>query len=93
MSFFNKFNDTDKINLFLGDFLVRNAGYPTRRELAKLLMKDMKENIKGYIRDENSLFQVSQVYLDGVVSSRSSLLKKIKNLYETNRETAEERIL
>ena len=89
MSFFNKFNDTDKINLFLGDFLVRNAGYPTRRELAKLLMKDMKENIKGYIRDENSLFQVSQVYLDGVVSSRSSLLKKIKNLYETNRETAE----
>jgi len=89
MSFFNKFNDTDKINLFLGDFLVRNAGYPTRRELAKLLMKDMKENIKGYIRDENSLFQVSQVYLDGVISSRSSLLKKIKNLYETNRETAE----
>lgn len=89
MSFFNKFNDTDKINLFLGDFLVRNAGYPTRRELAKLLMKDMKENIKGYIRDENSLFQVSQVYLDGVVSSRSSLLKKIKNLYETNRETVE----
>ena len=72
---------------------MRNAGYPTRRELAKLLMKDMKENIKGYIRDENSLFQVSQVYLDGVVSSRSSLLKKIKNLYETNRETAEERIL
>ena len=89
MSFFNKFNDTDKINLFLGDFLVRNSGYPTRRELDKLLMKDMKENIKGYIRDENSLFQVSQVYLDGVVSSRSSLLKKIKNLYETNRETAE----
>lgn len=89
MSFFNKFNDTDKINLFLGDFLVRNAGYPTRIELAKLLMKDMKENIKGYIRDENSLFQVSQVYLDGVVSSRNSLLKKIKNLYETNRETTE----
>ncbi|MDX8335612.1 MULTISPECIES: SIR2 family protein [Cetobacterium] len=89
MSFFNKFNESDKINLFLGDFLVRNAGYPTRRELAKLLMKDMKENIKGYIRDENSLFQVSQVYLDGVVSSRSSLLKKIKNLYETNRETPE----
>ncbi|MGL5175797.1 MAG: SIR2 family protein [Cetobacterium sp.] len=89
MSFFNKFNDTDKINLFLGDFLVRQAGYPTRRELAKLLMKDMKENIKGYIRDENSLFQVSQVYLDGVVSSRSSLLRKIKNLYETNRETSE----
>ena len=79
MSFFNNFNDTDKINLFLGDFLVKNTGYPTRRELAKLLIKDMKENIKGYIRDENSLFQVSQVYLDGVVSSRSSLLKKIKN--------------
>ncbi|MGL4653910.1 SIR2 family protein [Cetobacterium sp.] len=89
MSFFNKFNDTDKINLFLGDFLVKQAGYPTRRELARLLMKDMKENIKGYIRDENSLFQVSQVYLDGVVSSRSSLLRKIKNLYETNRETSE----
>ena len=69
--------------------MVRQAGYPTRRELAKLLMKDMKENIKGYIRDENSLFQVSQVYLDGVVSSRSSLLRKIKNLYETNRETSE----
>ena len=89
MSFFNKFNDTDKINLFLGDFLVKNTGYPTRRELAKLLIKDMKENIKGYIRDENSLFQVSQVYLDGVVSSRSSLLKKIKNLYETNKESAD----
>lgn len=89
MSFFNKFNETEKINLFLGDFLVRTAGYPTRIELAKLLMKDMKESIKGYIRDENSLFQVSQVYLDGVVSSRSSLLKKIKNLYETNRDAKE----
>lgn len=89
MSFFNKFNDTDKINLFLGDFLVKQAGYPTRRELARLLMKDMKESIKGYIRDENSLFQVSQIYLDGVISSRSSLLRKIKNLYETNRETSE----
>ena len=89
MSFFNKFNETEKINLFLGDFLVRTAGYPTRIELARLLMKDMKENIKGYIRDENSLFQVSQVYLDGVVSSRSSLLKKIKNLYETNRDAKE----
>ncbi|MBC2851937.1 hypothetical protein H5J22_11065 [Cetobacterium sp. 8H] len=89
MSFFNKFNEAEKINLFLGDFLVRTAGYPTRIELARLLMKDMKENIKGYIRDENSLFQVSQVYLDGVVSSRSSLLKKIKNLYETNRDAKE----
>ncbi|WP_297596295.1 SIR2 family protein [uncultured Cetobacterium sp.] len=89
MSFFNKFNETEKINLFLGDFLVRTAGYPTRIELAKLLMKDMKESIKGYIKDENSLFQVSQVYLDGVVSSRSSLLKKIKNLYETNRDAKE----
>ncbi|MGL6168781.1 MAG: SIR2 family protein, partial [Fusobacteriaceae bacterium] len=89
MSFFNRFNDADKINLFLGDFLVRQAGYPTRRDLAKLLIKDMKENIKGYIRDENSLFQVSQIYLDGVVTSRSALLKKIKNLYETNRDTTE----
>ncbi|MGL4425804.1 MAG: SIR2 family protein [Cetobacterium sp.] len=89
MSFFNRFNETDKINLFMGDFLVKQAGYPTRRELAKLLIKDMKENIKGYIRDENSLFQISQVYLDGVVTSRSSLLRKIKNLYETNRETTE----
>lgn len=89
MSFFNKFNETDKFNLFLGDFLVKKIGYPTRMELAKLLMKDMKENIKGYIRDDNSLFQVSQVYLDGVVSSRSSLLKKIKNLYEASKEINE----
>ncbi len=90
MSFFNKFNDTEKINLFLGDFLVRHMGYPTRTDVSKLLMKEMKENIKGYIKDENSLFQVSQIYLDGVISSRSSLLKKIKNLYETNRETRDE---
>ncbi|MGL5355417.1 MAG: SIR2 family protein [Cetobacterium sp.] len=89
MSFFNRFNETDKINLFLGDFLVRQAGYPTRRDLAKLLIKDMKENIKGYIRDENSLFQVSQIYLDGVVTSRSALLRKIKNLYEANKDTTE----
>lgn len=89
MSFFNKFNETDKFNLFLGDFLVKKIGYPTRTELAKLLMKDMKENIKGYIRDDKSLFQVSQVYLDGVISSRSSLLKKIKNLYEASKEINE----
>ena len=89
MNFFNKFNDTDKINLFLGDYIIKNTGYPTRVELAKLLMKDMKENIKGYIKDENSLFQVSQIYLDGVVSSRSSLLRKIKTLYETTKDTTE----
>lgn len=86
MSFFNKFNESKKINIFLGDFLVKKAGCPTRIELAKLLMRDMKENIRGYIRDEHSLFQVSQVYLDGVISSRSALLKKIKKLYENNKQ-------
>lgn len=86
MSFFNKFNESKKINIFLGDFLVKKADSPTRIELAKLLMKDMKENIKGYIKDENSLFQVSQIYLDGIVSSRSALLKKIKKLYESNKQ-------
>lgn len=87
MSFFNKFNESEKVNIFLGDFLVKKTDCPTRIDLAKLLMKEMKENIRGYIKDENSLFQVSQVYLDGVISSRSTLLKKIKTLYENNKQS------
>lgn len=85
MSFFNKFGDNTKFNIFLGDYLVKKAGYPTRVDIAKLLFNEMKETRKGYVTDENSLFEVSQVYLDGVVSSRSALLKKIKNLYAAER--------
>lgn len=89
MSFFKNFNENDKINLFLGDFLLKYTGYPTRMDLTRLLIKDMKESIKGYIKDENSLFQVSQIYLDGIISSRSALLKMIQKLYEINIETGD----
>lgn len=83
MNFFDKFDEKEKFNLFLGDFFLEKINNPTRIELAKLLTKDMKSNLIGYIKDENSLFQVTQVYLDGVISSRKMLLKKIKSIYET----------
>ncbi|MCJ8342665.1 MAG: SIR2 family protein [Cetobacterium sp.] len=82
MSFFDKLKGEKKVNLFLGDFIGRLIGYPTRAELCKILSKEMKEGIKSYIKNDNSLFQISQGYLDAVVDSRSNLLNKLKGFYE-----------
>ncbi len=76
--------DNSKINIFLGSFLTRVLEYPSKRDLSRVLTKDMKESIRGYVKDENSLFQTAQLYLDGLVGSKSTLQKKIKRAYETN---------
>ena len=82
MSFFDKLKGEKKINLFLGDFIGRLIGYPTRAELCKILTKEMKEGVKSYIKHDSSLFQISQAYLDAVVDSRTNLLNKLKGFYE-----------
>ncbi|MEF9933352.1 MAG: SIR2 family protein [Cetobacterium sp.] len=82
MSFFHKIKEEEKINLFLGDFIGGITGYPTRTELSKILTKEMKDNVKSYVKKTNSLFHVSQIYLDGVVGSKATLSGKLKSFFE-----------
>lgn len=84
MKFFQNLEKDTKINIFFGNFLTKFLKYPSKKELSHLLIKDMKDNLRGYIKDENSLFQTAQLYLDGLSGSKNTIQKKIKRAYEQN---------
>ena len=53
-NFFDKFEKDQKLNLFIGDFLSKITGYPTRLEMAESILSDIKQSAKGYIRNIDS---------------------------------------
>lgn len=85
MGIFSNFDGAKKLNIFLGDFLLKETESPTRLDLAKVCMKDMKDNKKAYIDEENSFFNISQVCLDKVIFTKNNLQVKIKSLYEVSK--------
>ena len=81
-NFFNKFEKDQKLNLFVGDFLNKITGYPTRLEMSESVLSDIKHSAKGYIRNVNSFAETSQTYLDAVVSSKKDLIKYIREAFD-----------
>ena len=75
-NFFDKFEKDQKLNLFIGDFLSKITGYPTRLEMAESILSDIKQSAKGYIRNIDSFAETSQTYFDAVVSSKKGLIKR-----------------
>lgn len=82
MSLLNRLKGDEKINLFIGDFIGKKTGYPMRSELCKVLTKEMKDNIKSNIKNQESLLETSQMFLDAVVGSKSSMLNRLREFYE-----------
>lgn len=82
MNFFKDLPKDGKINIFFGNFLTKFLNYPSKKDLTKLLIKDMKDSVRGYIKDDTSLFQTAQLYLDGLSGSKNTMQKKIKRAYE-----------
>lgn len=81
-NFFDKFEKDQKLNLFIGDFLSKITGYPTRLEMAESILSDIKQSAKGYIRNIDSFAETSQTYLDAVVSSKKGLIKHIREIFD-----------
>ena len=78
----NFFDKEQKLNLFIGDFLSKLTGFPRRLELADMILSDIKQSAKGYIKNRDSFSDVAQAYLDAVVSSKKALLKQIKEIFD-----------
>lgn len=75
----NQIRKGEKIVLWIGDSILKLAGLPSKKELAKNIYSDVRETAKVGIGNNKSLSEVSQVYLDSVTGSKKSLLKKIRN--------------
>lgn len=80
--FFDKFGEAQKLNLFIGDLISEITGFPKRVELADTVIFDIRQSAKGYIKNRNSFSDVAQAYLDAVVSSKNSLLKQLKEIFD-----------
>lgn len=81
-NFFDKFEKDQKLNLFVGDYLSKLTGFPRRLELADMILSDIKQSAKGYIKNRDSFSDVAQAYLDAVVSSKKTLLKQIREIFD-----------
>ena len=81
-SFFDKFEKEQKFNLFVGDFLNKISGYPTRTDISEAILSEIKSSAKGYIKDLNSFSDIVQAYLDAVIDTKKNLIKQIKENFE-----------
>lgn len=81
-SFFDKFEKEQKFNLFIGDFLNKISGYPTRVDISEAILSEIKSSAKNYIKDLNSFSDIVQAYLDAVIDTKKNLVKQIKENFE-----------
>lgn len=82
MSFFEKLDLEKKLNIFTGNFFQQASDLPSRADISSILTNQFKFKNLGEIRNENSLFEVSQLFVDDVISTRDGLLKKLQGIYE-----------
>lgn len=80
--FFEKFDKEQKLNLFVGDFLNKLSGYPTRVDISEAILSEIKQSAKNYIKDMNSFSDIVQAYLDAVVDTKKNLVRQIKENFE-----------
>lgn len=88
----------EKYNLFLGEFFYRTIDIPTRENLSNLflsefskedrderLQKVILEGKNGFIKNENSFFDITQTFLDKTLGSRFDILSEIKNTFDSKK--------
>ncbi|MBR8701178.1 hypothetical protein IX317_000065 [Fusobacterium sp. DD29] len=80
-SFFDKFDKEQKFNLFVGDFLNKISGYPTRNDITEAILSEIKQPAKSYVQDMNSLADIVQAYLDAVIDTKVNLIRQIRENY------------
>jgi hypothetical protein len=88
-NFINRLRDGENIVLWIGDILGKLMGYPSKRDLAKLVYNDLDKHSKLEVSNINSLAEVCQVYLDSVTGSKLKLLNKLKNSYLNSQEASD----
>lgn len=81
-SFFEKFEKGQKFNLFVGDFLNKLSGYPSKVDISEAILSEIKQSAKRYIKDMNSFSDIVQAYLDAVVDTKKNLVKQIRENFE-----------
>ncbi|MFK4784871.1 SIR2 family protein [Fusobacterium sp. MFO224] len=82
MSFFEKLDLEKKLNIFTGNFFQQSSDLPSRANISTILTNQFKFKNLGEIHDSCSLFEVSQCFVDDVISTRDGLLKKLQGIYE-----------
>lgn len=82
MSFFEKLDLEKKLNIFTGNFFQQSSDLPSRANISSILTNQFKFKNLGEIKDDCSLFEVSQCFVDDVISTRDGLLKKLQGIYE-----------
>ncbi|QNM15677.1 MULTISPECIES: SIR2 family protein [Fusobacterium] len=80
-NFFDKFDKNQKFNLFVGDFLNKISGYPTRNDITEAISAEIKQPAKSYVQDRNSLADIVQAYLDAVIDTKVNLIRQIRENY------------
>lgn len=88
-NFINRLRDGENIVLWIGDILGKLMGYPSKRDLARMVYNDLDKHSKLEVSDINSLSEVCQVYLDSVTGSKLKLLNKLRNAYLNSQETSD----
>lgn len=81
-SFFEKFEKEQKFNLFIGDFLNKLSGYPSKTDISEAILSEIKQPAKRYIKDMNSFSDIVQAYLDAVIDTKKNLIKQIRENFE-----------
>ncbi|MGL4687316.1 MAG: SIR2 family protein [Fusobacteriaceae bacterium] len=81
MNLINRLFKDEKLNMIVGDYFTKKSGFPSRTTLAKLFLLDFNEEQKKYIDDKSSFAKISQAYLDLGIGNRTSMLRKIEELY------------
>ena len=88
-NFINRLRDGENIVLWIGDILGKLMGYPSKKDLAKLIYEDLDKYSKLDVADTSSLAEVCQVYLDSVTGSKLKLLNKLRNSYSNSKATSD----
>lgn len=80
MDFFENIKLEKKINLITENFYKNLDSYPSRNELSNFLIETFNfSNIDDI--EKNSLLEVSQIFVDKVVSTKQNIFKNIQSLY------------
>lgn len=70
------------VNVILGDYFVKKLGILSRTELARVFFIEFSSEKKAYIEDINSLSNITQTYLDLALGNRTTLVNKIRDVYD-----------
>lgn len=80
MDFFENIKLEKKINLITENFYKNLDSYPSRNELSNFLIETFDFSDIDNI-ENNSLLEVSQIFVDKVISTKQNIFKNLQSLY------------